>query len=54
MTGNIKTTLSSACRCGYPEVVTWDDFAGKRVKAVPYSRMSIETDEASGSGKLAA
>lgn len=30
MTGNLKTTLSSACRCGYPEKVTWDQFKEHR------------------------
>lgn len=26
MTRSKRSTLSSACRCGYPEKVTWDDF----------------------------
>jgi hypothetical protein len=33
MTGNIRTTLSSACRCGYPEKVTWNQFKEKRERA---------------------
>lgn len=24
------STLSSACRCGYPDTVTWDDFPALR------------------------
>lgn len=30
MTGNIRTTLTSACRCGFPAKVTWDDFPALR------------------------
>jgi hypothetical protein len=33
MVGYRKTTLSSACRCGYPEKVDWSDFKAQRERA---------------------
>ena len=43
--------LSSACRCGFPETVTWSEFPARDV---PYSRVSFDVDPETGRERFAA